>query len=106
MKTLAAFLISCLLLASAKARELTDSKDSIDEIFYKRQLQHLKDGIPGTYLFDENEVKQWQDKMRIKGSWRWSFEEWQLLFNGFGHYLPEYYYDEELKADNGGWSLA
>lgn len=100
MKVLSAIFI----LAISTSLHAQDVRDSVDEVAFKRQIQRLHDDAPGIIFFDKQEHKIWQEKMSVKGSWKFSFEEWQMLFRG--DLLPEYYYDEELKASNGGFCIA
>ncbi len=80
-----------------------DSRDSIDEIAYRRQLDRLKN--ESGYYFEPFEQKAWHRKQQIKGSWRWSIDEWELLEECIYFDAPEYYYDEELHASNNGWLI-
>ena len=108
MKTITTFLIACFLLAASERPTLLsyaiNSRDSIDEVFYKRQLLRLKNNSPYGQLNDQD-YKLWKEKMLIKGSWKWSFDEWQLLLDRYPVLPPEYYFNEELQVDNGGWAL-
>ena len=115
MKTLTAYrplrkiFISGFLLISMTSfatANVKDVRDSIDNIFFKRQLFRVQQNSAGINFYDDDDHDRWVKKLLIKGSWRWDLDEFYLMLEGFGPLCPEYYFDDELKASNGGWLLA
>ncbi|MEI8133656.1 MAG: hypothetical protein WCH46_01105 [bacterium] len=100
-------LMGIFLITFSTSLHAEDKRDSVDELFYKRQMKHVYNMEDETQFSSPKDRDFLIKKLEIKGSWRWSIEEWeQIMDNVFPPMQPEYYYDGELKASNDGWSLA
>lgn len=52
-------------------------------------------------LLDPYEGKMIKEMQEDPSGWKYNIFEWELLRDGIP-VVPEYYYDEDLKKDNGG----
>lgn len=82
--------------------------DSVDEVAFQKQkkkIGYVRDGqLRDLGLWNEDERLILIEKLQIKGSWKYGFDEWILLLHGIIIRL-EYDKDEEY-GSNGGVAIA